>query len=102
MIKRKKIPLKNKVEKVEDSNCIKSSFFKEVVGKKPPRTIPESKTLVDYIEDSRFEKEFLEMFIDKTQLIFDVNIRRQIKWPVHKIIQYLEVKNKSRQLYRKY
>lgn len=63
-------------------------FWQKVVQDKPRKITP-SMTLTDLVPDKRFKQEFLEMYVDRTELLLGMSIRRIKNKPLVEIIRFL-------------
>jgi hypothetical protein len=68
---------------------IKADFIKNVLQKSETTKLTSKTKLINFCEDKRFEKEFKEMFLNRTQLFFGVSILKMYDDPILDIIQYL-------------
>lgn len=63
-------------------------FFREVVGT-TPRKVKKTDYLKTLAPKKKFEDDFVEMYIDRTYLIFSVNIRRLKNKPLEEILTFI-------------
>ncbi len=63
-------------------------FFREVVGI-APRKIKKGDTLKSLAPKKKFEEDFVEMYIDRTYLIFSVNIRKLKNKTLEEILEFI-------------
>lgn len=91
MKKRKKIKsTKSKITSNSPSiqDFIVQEFWQKVIQDKPKKITP-SMTLMDLVPDKRFKQEFLEMYVDRTELLLGMSIRRIKNKPLVDIFKFL-------------
>lgn len=102
MKKRKKIKSKKKSPAVKTKapkanadgvynnlqDFILEKFWNDIVQSKPKKITP-TMVLSDLVPDARFKTEFLEMYVDRTELILGMSIRRIKAKPIIEIIKFL-------------
>lgn len=77
---------------------ILDKFFTDVVGVKM-RKIKKTDTLRSLVTKKKFEEEFVDMYVDKVQIIFNVNIRKLKNKPLEEIILHIENQKRMHSFY---
>lgn len=69
-------------------------FFKEILEIKKPLKIKKNTKLTDFCQNKNFEKEFLEMMINRVERTFKVNIRKVKNESLEEIFNFIEYQKK--------
>lgn len=69
-------------------------FFKEILEIKKPLKIKKNTKLTDFCQNKKFEKEFLEMMINRVDRTFKANIRKVKNESLEEIFNFIEYQKK--------
>lgn len=70
--------------------AVNQMFFKEVLGLAKPVKIKKTTMLADFCSNKKFETEYVDMLVDKTERVFKVSIKKIKNKPVSEILVYIE------------
>lgn len=82
--------------------AVHEMFFKEVLGLAKPIKIKKNTVLADFCRNKKFEKEYVDMLVDKTERVFKVSIRKIKNKPLEEILIYIEQRKVKHSMYGGY
>lgn len=82
--------------------AVHEMFFKEVLGLPKPIKIKKTTVLADFCRNKKFEKEYVDMLVDKTERVFKVSIRKIKNKPLEEILIYIEQRKVKHSMYGGY
>lgn len=75
-------------------------FFKEVLGLPKPIKIKKNTVLADFCRNKKFEQEYVDMLVDRTDRVFKISIRKIKNKSLEEILLFLEQKKKKNSMYK--
>ena len=78
--------------------AVEDMFFRDVLGV-PKKSLKKSHLLEDFCPDKRFAKEYIKMYLDKTERTFQVSIKNLQSKPVVEILEFLIKRKKNDSIY---
>jgi hypothetical protein len=78
--------------------AVAEMFFKEVLGASQ-KVLKQGDTLSAFCPDKKFLKEFLKMYVDRTERVFGASIKNMEEKPLLEILDFLTERKRKDSVY---